>query len=66
MTYRSAFSSLFPLTAPNSADSLSIYKRTHENLEKYILQGPRSNFEMGGEAPLVTQYWGGAQDTFSY
>ena len=30
-------------------------------------QRPQSNFEMGGGAPLVTQYWGGgAQDTFSY
>ena len=29
------------------------------------LQGLRSNFEIGG-APLVSQYWGGAQDTFSY
>ena len=30
------------------------------------MQGPRSNFEIGGgEAPLVTQYWG-AQNTFSY
>ena len=35
----------------------------------FYCQGPRSNFEIGGE-PLVTQYWGeggaGAQDTFSY
>ena len=32
-----------------------------------LYQGPRSNFEIGGGAPLVTQYWGGgAQDTFSY
>ena len=24
-----------------------------------VLQGPRSNFEIGGGVPLVTQYWGG-------
>ena len=31
-----------------------------------FIQGPRSNFEIGGGAPLVTQYWGRAQNTFSY
>ena len=32
-----------------------------------VLQGPRSNFEIGGEgggAPIVTQYWGGHKTPF--
>ena len=40
---------------------------THKQNTPTSIQGPRSNFEIGG-APLVPQYWGagGAQDTFSY
>ena len=30
----------------------------------HTVQGPRSNFEIGG-APLVTQYWGGTRHFFS-
>ena len=39
---------------------LDIYQFQHSDP-----QGPWSNFESGGGALLVTQFWEGAQDTFS-
>ena len=46
-----------------------IYELTQiaEVSKRWNEQGPRSNFEIGGGGtPLVTQYWGGGQNNFSY
>ena len=64
---------LLPMYIRTTQTNLKICWRASET------QGPRSTFEIGGGrgvggggrgvgvgAPLVTQYWGGAQDTFSY
>ena len=36
------------------------------NFRIEVYRDCRATLRLGGGAPLVTQYWGGAQNTFSY